>query len=416
MYRIGEEELDELRLVIESKSLFRAGNPDAGHQQEVVRFESEWAQTIGTDYALCMSGGGTAALICGLVGLGIGPGDEVIVPAYTWMATPLAVAAVGAIPVLCDIDETLAIDPEEVARLCTPQTRAVIPVHMAGRPANLERLCEIAREKNLFVLEDCSQCDGGSYKGKRVGSWGQAGAFSFNDFKILSCGEGGALVTDDRQIYERALIYHDAGTSFRSYAAEVKEPFFLGQQYRANELMGAVLRVQLQRLEGILHDLRKARRRFQDELEDMLNFAPSNDSEGDCGVAAALQFEDEASARNFAQKVNVQGLGAYALIDHDKHVYVNWTPLLEHRVGHHPAMNPFLFSANQGLRSEYSRDSCVPTLDILRRTVFISMNPDWTDAEISESIAVCRAAVTDEAALCVAGKAEAVAQSQQAPD
>ena len=115
-----------------------------------------------------MAGISTAALICGLVGLGIGPGHEVIVPAYNWMATPLAVAAVGAIPVLWDIEETLAIDPEEVARLCTTQTRAVIPVHMVGRPANLQRLCEIAREKHLFVLEDCTQCNGGSYKRKRV--------------------------------------------------------------------------------------------------------------------------------------------------------------------------------------------------------------------------------------------------------
>ena len=397
MYRIGKEELEELERVIESKSLFRAGNPESGHQQEVVRFESEWAQKVGTDYALCLSGGGTAALICGLVGMGIGPGDEVLVPAYTWMATPLAVAAVGAIPVLCDIDETLAIDPEEVLRLCTPQTRAVIPVHMAGRPANLERLCAIARDKNLFVIEDCAQAIGGSYQGKRVGSWGEAGAFSFNDFKILSCGEGGALTTNDRRIYERALIYHDAGTSFRSYAAEVREPFFLGQQYRANELMGAVLRVQLRRLEGILRDLRHARDRFEAELSgESLRFAPSNDPTGDCGVMAVLQFDAAPQAEAFVEKVAAQGLSAYVLINHGKHLYTNWTPLLEHRVGHHPAMNPFLHPANKELRTEYSLEMCSRTLDILRRTVYISMNPNWTEDEISESIAVCRDAASAE--------------------
>ena len=393
MYRIGSEEVEAVRRVIESKSLFRVGEADKGHQQEVERFEREWSQLVGTEYSLLMTGGGTAAMICALVGLGIGPGDEVIVPAYTWMATPMVVAAVGAIPVFCDIDDSLCIDPEEVARLCTPQTKAVIPVHMAGRLAGMERLLEVARENDLFVIEDCAQVIGGTYKGQPVGSLGVAGAFSFNDFKILTCGEGGALTTSDRRIYERALLYHDAGTLARPYASQIEEPFFMGQQYRASELMGAILRVQLQRLDGILRDLRYARRRFETELAGTgLRFTPNNDIEGDCGVMAAFQFDDAQGAADFVAQVKAEGVGAYTLINHGKHIYTTWTPLLEHRFGHHAAMNPFLHPDNQGLRMEYSVDMCARTLETLRRNVYIPMNPDWTDEKISEIIEICRSA------------------------
>jgi len=392
MYRIGQEEIEELRCVIESRQLFRSGNAAGGHQQEVVRFEREWGETIGRKYALCLSGGGTAALICGLVGMEIGPGDEVIVPAYTWMATALAVLAVGAIPVLADIDESLSLDPLDLERKYTPQTRAVIPVHMTGRPANMQAICDFARANNMFVLEDCSQADGGSYKGRRVGSWGDAGAFSFNDYKIMTCGEGGALVTDDLTIYERALVYHDAGTAFRPYGQDLSIPIFLGQQYRASELMGAVLRIQLQRLDGILSDLRRMKNAFHEQLSDVANlrFAPGNDPEGDCGVLVAFQFDDEASARAFASAPGVEG---GVPIDSDKHVYTNWTPILEKNIGHHPAVNPYNYSQNQNLRTDISNETCAKTLGILARTVYLAMNPDWTDEQLQARIACCRDAM-----------------------
>ena len=388
MYRIGQQEIDELSKVIESRQLFRAGNADNGHQQQVVRFEHEWGETVGRKYSLCLSGGGTAALICGLVGMGIGPGDEVLVPAYTWMATALAVLAVGAIPVLVDIDESLSIDPLDIERKTTPQTKAVIPVHMTGRPADLQRITDFARLHKMFVLEDCSQADGGSYRGRRVGSWGEAGAFSFNDYKIMTCGEGGALVTDDRTIYERALVYHDAGAAFRPYGQDLSVPIFLGQQYRASELMGAVLRAQLQRLDGILSDLRRMRRAFHEQLADSgLRFAPSNDPEGDCGVLVAFQFDDEKSARAFA---SAQGVEGGLPIDSDKHVYTNWTPILEKNIGHHPAVNPYNYAQNQNLRTHLDHETCARTLDILRRNVYVSMNPDWTNEQLDARIACCR--------------------------
>lgn len=395
MYRIGEEEVEEVRKVLLSGHLFRVGEGVEGHLHEVDRFEQEWAQLIGTEYALCMAGGGTAALICGLVGMGIGPGDEVIVPGYTWMATATAVLAVGAIPVIAEVDETLAIDAEDVRRKITPNTRAMIAVHMVGRPANMRALLDIAREHGLMVLEDCCQADGGSYGGRRLGSWGHAGAFSFNYFKIISCGEGGALTTNDRTLYERALVFHDGGAAFRPYAKELGIPIFVGIQLRADEVMGAILRVQLRRLDGILSDLRRIRKRFEQELAEVpgLRIAPNNDPEGDCGVVVAFQFDSEAQARAFAGPI-----GGWLPIDSGKHVYSNWEPLLEKRIMHHPDMNPFNHPRNQGLRMNYTRDMCPRTLDILARTVFLSLHPDWSEEEVAWRIGKCRDAVKEAVA------------------
>ena len=390
MYRVGQEEIDEVAKVLLSKQWFRVGDPAAGHLREVERFEEEWAATIGVRYALLMCGGGTAALTCALAGLGIGPGDEVIVPAYTWLATATSVLAVGAIPVLAEVDETLALDPDDFARRLGPRVKAVIPVHMAGRPADLERIIAIARAHGLKVVEDSCQMDGGSYHGKRTGAWGDVGAFSLNYFKIISSGgEGGILATDEREIYECAFIFHDSGSAFRPRAGELAEPIFVAQQYRADEVMGAIARIQLKRMDGIIADLRAVQRRFVAELTgaESLRFAPSNDPAGDCGVTAAFQFATEAQARAFAATPGVQG---YVGIDHGKHVFTNWTPLLEKRIMHHPEMNPFHFASNRGLRMDYGADACPRTLELLRRTVFCGLNPDWSDAEVSGKIDACR--------------------------
>ncbi|MEI6168224.1 MAG: aminotransferase class I/II-fold pyridoxal phosphate-dependent enzyme [bacterium] len=386
MYRAGQEEIDEVSKVILSKQWFRVGDVKAGHLREVERFEEEWAQKMGISYALLMCGGGTAGLVCALAGLGIGPGDEVIVPAYTWMATATSVLTVGAIPVLAEVNESLGLDPADFERKIGPATKAVIPVHMSGRAANLEAIIAIARKRGLKVIEDSSQMDGGTYKGRRTGTWGDAGVFSFNWFKIISAGgEGGCLVTNDRCLYERAVVYHDSGSVFRPRSSEFQEPVFVAQQYRADEVLGAIARVQMARMDGIITDLRRNRDALAGAVEGMLKVtvAPSNDQKGDCGVMLTLQFKDEVMARAFATAPGVDGL---VLIDHHKHVYTNWVPLREKRSFHHPDMNPFFFPKNQGLRADYSDTACPRTLEILRRTIYVAVNPDWNDVEIAKKI------------------------------
>jgi len=391
MYRLGKQEIYEVRKVIKARKMFRVGDPKTGHLQEANRFEKEWARTIGVKHALLLSGGGTAALMAGLAGMGIGPGDEVIVPGYTFMATAAAVLMVGAIPVIAEINETLTLDPRDVEKKISPHTRAIIPVHICGIPADMKKIAAIARKHKIKVLEDCCQADGGSFRGKRLGSWGQAGAYSFNDYKIMSAGEGGALVTNDNSLFERAAIFSDSGAGFRPYTKNFTVPIFLGFQFRATEIMGAILRMQLQRLAGMLADLRRIRAQFITGLKDNpgIRFAPSNDPRGDCGVVVGFQFESEARARAFAR---AEGVGGFLPIDSGKHVYCNWEPVFKHRVGIHPGMNPYRMPRNRGLRMNYTRNMCPRTLDILKRTVLITLHPDWKKARVRARIEACRKA------------------------
>ena len=379
MYRIGKEEVKAVEKVIKSKELFRVKKLPG----ECDKFEKEWAKKIGKKYALLMNGGGTAALMAGLVGLDIGPGDEVLIPSYTFMATATAVLLVGAIPVVVEVDQTCTIDPVDIEKKITENTKAIIPVHMVGFPCKMDKIMEIAKKYNLKVLEDCCQAVGGSYKGKRLGAWGDAGAYSFNYFKIISCGEGGGLVTDDRIVYERASIFHDSGTAFRPYAGEFSIPIFLGLQFRASEIMGAIMRVQLKRLDKILKDLRKNKRRIMEGLKNVsgVEFAPSNDIEGDCGVMIPFRFENENIAKKFAEIA-----GGYRPIDSGKHVWFDWKPVIEKRIWHKSSLNPYNLPENKNLRHSFTKEMYPKSIENLSKTVFISVNPDWKEKDINEKI------------------------------
>jgi dTDP-4-amino-4,6-dideoxygalactose transaminase len=377
MYIIGKEEIEAVKRVIESGQLFRYRGGENGESDN---FEKEWSEMIGCDYTIAMTSG-TAALICGLVGMSIGPGDEVIIPAYTFMATASACLAVGAVPVLANIDESLTIDPEDIERKITPRTKAIIPVHMCGLCCDMSTIMQIADKYKLFVLEDACQADGGSYRGRHLGAIGDAGAFSFNQFKILSCGEGGALVTDNRSIYERALIHHDSGAVFRSYVSNIQTPVFSGWNFRTNEISSAILRVQLTRLNTILGTLHKEKRIIMDELKDQDDFVfnPINDVEGDCATTVALLFPSVKESKKFLNTLKINGIEAHSPIDSGLHVYTNWTPIMEKRGGHHPARDAY---KSVGNFITYSPDMCKKTLSILERTVYLLTSVNRSETEL----------------------------------
>ncbi len=384
MYRIGKEEIDAAAKVIYSKQLFRVG----GELHECENFEKEWAEKLGVKYSLLITGGGTAALTSAIAACQIGPGDEVLIPGYTWIATASSVLTCGAIPVICEIDETLTIDPEDIKRKITPQTKAIIPVHMAGHPCEMDTICQIAKEHGLYVIEDCCQNDGGTYKGKRVGTWGDIGCFSFNYYKIISSGEGGCFATNNEELFQRAACYCDCGSFFWS-DIEFKFPVFVAQQFRANEIQGAIMREQLKKLDSIIADLKRVRKTLITELSDCLKFIPSKSPDEDTGVNVVIEFPDEAAGRAFCEKI-----GAIAMmgIDHGKHIFTNWTPLQTKTAYHVPAMNPFNFPQNQGLRANYGAEVCPKTLELLKKYAFVAINPDWTEDELKDIIAKLRAA------------------------
>jgi len=387
MFRIGKEEIKAVKQVIESKDLFKCN----GGLQETMHCEQEMKELFGADNAILMTSG-KAAIIAALVGCGIGPGDEVIVPGYTYIASAMAVLATGAIPVIAEIDETCTIDVKDVERKISRHTKAIMPVNIQGFPCDMDALMKLAKRHDLKIVEDACQADGGAYKGKRLGTIGDAGALSFNQFKIISAGEGGALLTNNRTIYERAFIYHDSSAVayFGGQLDEIAEPQFCGVEYRTNEIAAAILREQLKKLDGILHDLRKNKKKVMHALKKDFRFIPSNDINGDCGTTLAFAFDTEAQARKFAAAAGVRGT---LPIDTGKHVYTRWTPILEKRGAFHPLMDPFKMDANKHLNHNYTLDMCPKTLDILARTVYVGVNPDWSRADIRNLIEACKAAV-----------------------
>mgnify|MGYP001812648027 CR=1 FL=1 len=382
MYIIGEEEVQAVRKVIESRQLFRYRGGEGG---ETDRFESAWAKLIGVKHAVALSSG-TAALICGLVGMDIGPNDEVIVPAYTFMATALAVLAVGAQPVIVDIDESLTMDPIDFEAKITPKTAAVIPVHMNGLPCNMDAIMSIAKKYDLLVLEDACQADGGAYQGKMLGSIGDAGAFSFNHYKIITCGEGGAFVTDNQQIFEKGLIHHDGGATFRNYASKLETPVFAGWNFRINEILSAILNIQLNRLEGILTTLRSEKQVLMDALKNEPAFTlnPINDPQGDCATTLSLLFDTPEKTTQFLAALEELGVeDASTPIDSDLHVYSNWTPVLKRKGAHHPGRDAYQLAEHP---VNYASDMCAKSLDILARTAFIPTRIDRSPAALEDLI------------------------------
>lgn len=394
MYEIGQPEIDAVAAVIRSGQMFRYRGGEGG---EVDTLEKLMVSMLGCRHSLTLTSG-TAALMCGLVGLEIGPGDEVIVPAFTWLASAGAVLSVGAIPVLAEVDETLTLDPVDFEQRIGPRTKAVIPVHMSGRPSDMDRILAVARRHGVKVLEDACQSVGGSYRGRRLASLGDAGAYSFNQFKIITCGEGGALFTSDRRIYERALYYHDMGCTFRGHAGELTADPFLGNTFRMNEVLGAILRVQFGRLDDILARLRQRQGWLLDAVRDgqsPLQVSPSADLAGDCGAYACFLFNSAQDRLRVAERARTidPACGMHSPIDSGLHVYTNWSVLLEQQGGHHPVMNPFTMKANEGCRLKITADACPRTLELLARTGALTVDIRWT-REQCESFAatLCRAA------------------------
>ncbi|MFX0187749.1 MAG: DegT/DnrJ/EryC1/StrS family aminotransferase [Candidatus Hodarchaeota archaeon] len=252
---LTEEEKKEVIKVIESQMLtLLAGNV-------VKNFEKEFANYIGVKHAIGVNSG-TAALHIAIAALGIGPGDEIIVPPFTFIATASSILQNNAIPIFADIDnKTYTLDPDSISKRITNKTKAIIPVHLAGLTADMDPLLEIAKENNLYIIEDACQAHGAKYKGKKVGSLGNFSAFSFYPSKNMTTGEGGMITTNNDKLAELCrLIRHHGEPSWYVYNR-------LGWNYRMTEIQGAIGRVQLRKLD----DYVKARNKNAQYLTDKVN-------------------------------------------------------------------------------------------------------------------------------------------------
>ncbi len=368
---IDDREINAVTEVLRSGKLFRFVE-----NSHVAAFEQEAAALLGVNHAL-MVNSGTSALICALTGLGIGPGDEVIVPGYTYISTAAAVVGVGAVPVIAEIDESLGMDPADVARKITPYTKAILPVHMQGVPCRLDELIALARQHNLKVVEDCCQCVGGQYKGAYAGTWGDAGAWSLNYYKVISCGEGGLVFTNDYDAYERAAFASDPAMPMWMSGKEWKNPPFSRQCYRPSEIMGAIARVQLSKIGDILSHTRRLKKAFLAELDEPKGYIRQHvdDPDGECGISAAIIIKEPALAPKYTEALRAEGLGAGTAYNDgfpDRHIYYYWDSiLLKHSP--HPSGYPWKDPQYKG-NVEYSREMCPQTLSLLGRALRFGFN------------------------------------------
>lgn len=404
MYRHGREEIEAAARVIASGQWFRYGDAAAGHLGEASAFEREWGEAMGAPHA-CLTSSGTAALLCCYAGLGLGPGDEVIIPGYTWIASALAPLHMGLVPVIVDIDESLMIDPAAVEAAITPRTRAINPVHMQGLACDMDALGAIARRHGLVIIEDACQADGGRWGSQRLGAIGEMGAYSFNHHKVISCGDGGAYVARERAHHERALMFHDGGCIFRPHAKDLGVEPFCGINLRGNEILAAILRAQLVRLDGIVDDLHRARRHVADRLRAAgVTIAPLRGGD-DAGTGGALPLpcEDAAEATGLVRALAAAGgPAAHRPLDSGRHVYANWEPVMAQRGAWAESADPFRHPANAGACPRYSPDMLPRTMAILERTVLVAIDPEWDEAACvaaADAVIAARAGLASGAAL-----------------
>jgi 8-amino-3,8-dideoxy-alpha-D-manno-octulosonate transaminase len=382
--RMDDEEEQAVLEVIRNKRLFRYYGPNQG-PSKVSELEETFCRFMGAQYALAVTSG-TAAMICGLTALGIGPGDEVIVPAYTWIASASAVVAVGAVPIMAEVDDSLTIDPSDIENKISPFTKAVLPVHMRGAPCRMDAILQVARQHNLKVLEDAAQADGASYQGRRLGSFGDAGAFSLQFNKIITSGEGGMLITNDHEVYLRAVMYHDVIGGKRNHVAA--QDVLPGINFRMPELLGAVALVQLKRLDGLLDDMRRRKAALKENITGVtgrkgVTFRTINDPQGDAAISLVFYLPDSAAAERVVKALEAEGVGCmqmYRPDADDYHVYTHWAPIMNQRAWT-PGGGPWLHHPR---KVEYTPDMCPKTLDLLGRAAHLDISPELTNSQLEE--------------------------------
>jgi dTDP-4-amino-4,6-dideoxygalactose transaminase len=332
MELIGEEEIQEVLEVLRGGYLFRYGvsvgtDADPRFKGKVYQCEQEIASYAGVQYAVAVNSG-TSALLTALVGLGIGPGDEVIVPGFTYIASISSIVYSKAIPVLGEIDETFNLDPEDVKKKITRHTKAIMAVHMMGNPARLDELKKIADDHGIPLLEDCAQAFGATYKGRPVGSIGKAGTYSFNVYKTITSGDGGMVVTGDEQVYRRSFAFHDQGHSPLRTGVEIGERPFFGLDFRFTELQAAVLIAQFRKLPQLLERLRTNKKRYKELISDLpgLRFREITDARGECATMLTLILPSAEIAQSVASD-----LGTKVVARAGWHVYNNMEQLMKLR-------------------------------------------------------------------------------------
>ncbi|MGC9320317.1 MAG: DegT/DnrJ/EryC1/StrS family aminotransferase [Armatimonadota bacterium] len=391
LWGYSEDAQERIREILESESpppphLFRYYGPSDG-KGKVWQAERLFEETIGTPYALAVNSG-TSALMSAVAACGIGPGDEVLVPGYTFFASASVIVASRAIPVICEVNDSLNLDPEDMERKVTPQTKAAIAVHMKGMPADMDEIMAVARRHDLMVIEDVAQACGGEYHGRHLGTIGDMGCFSFDFYKVAQSGEGGFVVTEDEFLNMRAQSWHDTAACWRPdrYARERREgELFCGENYRMSEMQGAVALAQIRKLPGYVADLRRNKRRIREriELRGGLSLRRQPDPDGDASTSLVTFAPSADQVEPLIAAMQEHGVGAGGRFDQtvrDWHVYNFWEHILEQKTVTEEGC-PFTCPYYEGTLPDYGPEMCPRTLDLLARSVHIGIADTWSEEE-----------------------------------
>ncbi|MBA3017317.1 MAG: DegT/DnrJ/EryC1/StrS family aminotransferase [Proteobacteria bacterium] len=383
----GDEERKEVGDVLDTGVLFRYGFDQArkGHWKARM-FEAELSERVGVKYShLCSSG--TAALNIALASCGVGAGDEVIVPPFTFIATIEAVLSAGAVPVFSEIDETLCLDPEAIEKVITPRTKAVLPVHMCGAMARIDEIRDFCDKKGLILIEDACQAIGATLGGKALGTFGQMGCFSFDPVKTITCGEGGAVITDDKELYTAADNFADHGHDHIGNDRGLEGHPILGTNFRISELNAAVGLAQLRKLDYILEKQRANKKAIKDALSQpdlksaKISFRKIPDEKGDSATFLSFLMPDESRARKVAMNFGKAGVDScFFWYDNNWHYMRNWNHLKKLKSS---AMLPVKLL---DYCPDYANVNLPQSDGIMGRTISMLIKLSWREEDLTQRI------------------------------
>lgn len=373
-FGLPEQTLAKIRQAIDEEGYgdgpFLANYYSGLKESKVEAYQRKAREIFGSTYAIGMSSG-TGALHSAFVAAGVGPGKEVICPAIGFYATAAAVVMAGGVPVFCDVDESLGMDPATIEPLITEQTVALAPTHVMGSICDMKGIMEVADKHDLLVVEDCAQACGGRYDGQYIGTIGQLGCFSISAYKIVGGGEGGLLLTDDERLYDRASCLAEGGGLWRPVRfapPRYEGELFCGTNYRMSELEAAIDVVQLGKMEQTVNRFRQVKRRVVDQLDTFTEITPQKQNDADGEVGYTLRFFPEVVelAVKLVEALKAEGIPASTRGGSDRddwHIYRYMYPLFD--------------LENEEL--SYQKGACPVADDLFERLVSVSLNQWFTE-------------------------------------
>ena len=389
---IGDDERDAVLEVLESRSLFRYYGPDLRHKVDA--FEAAVSRQLDIPYAVAVSSG-TGALIAGLAALGVGPGDEVVLPALTFIASVNAVVVSGAVPIFCDVDPSLGIDAQSLPAVITERTAAVMPVHLENVVCDMDSILDVTRRAKVPVIEDACQAIGATYCGTPAGGIGDIGCFSLQLEKNITAGGGGILVTRHRDLFLRAARYTDQGGQFVTAKGGTRggelDEAFVGENLRMTELAGAIAEVQLRRLPEIISAMRSAKSEILDRIGDRdgLTLRSTPDPDGDGSSSIVFYAPTSAIAARFVEAMIGEGIPSARLYD-GQPVYTHRS--LQDRRTVTPKRSPWL---THPVDVTYPPGLCPNAEDLAARSVIVAVGPGYSKVDVDD-VAAAVTKVADE--------------------